>query len=52
MTQQWKVLISDAFVEWETHFEAMFLEGSADVSDRFRKLDKETGLVEMLKNGM
>ena len=50
-TQKWQVLITEVFKEFEPNFESMFLEGSANEDNKFKKIDKGTGFAEEIKNG-
>ena len=51
MMQKWQALITEVFEGWEPHFESMFLKGSANEDNRFKKIDKGTGFAEEIKNG-
>ena len=50
-TQKFQALITEAFTGFEPHFESMFLEGSANKDDLFKKFNKGTAFVEEIQNG-
>ena len=50
-TQKWQALTMEAFKGFEPHFELMFLEGTANEDEQFKKFKKGTAFIEEIRNG-
>ena len=50
--REWQALMKEVFEGFEPLFEAIFVKGSAEEKRRFKMLNKATGFIEEIKDGV